>query len=728
MTRESDDLFQSLLSFAETERARANELHQAMLKVKHAHRDNSEGASGWGQEAVVPAVEMNHGKLAMTSSALRAPVPARGADDVDQYLVDSNPGGALSNSSLGVGFRWRVRLSAMQEGKYHECCSCGGVASQRVACKHFKGALIASRAAWRKFVKPWQDPRAWEKQNPKPWEPITSQEIVDATNELERAGKLLNLIQPDLNITQKGRPTEGKNMSKEAAERAKSFLEEMREYGNPAAACRDVLAGATAKNRGGKGTKKRCSFCTAAKRDGLGHRRTTCPWRLKSSEEAKANASFVWKDSAARASKASRTSVHDGASTGKATATNKRKAKRKRKASSDDEEDSFDSDTDDSDPDDPPLSNGKDGTGSGSGSSSEDDFEDDMPLAKRAGVSSKPTPGSSKPTPERKPPTNREAQQRQQELARRANLAKQHRRWQPEQLDTVAESEEPQSTSAEVGEGVGVEEKAAEQDVAAEAMEVVEAEGTAKEAKVEVKVEGGASPRHVQRPRRLNTFYKSGAGEALSAEQLEALAAEDELRILEWVSATAELRAVLGLPGIVDVLGDGFCWMYAVLAALGVLESPMKPTARDYALVARFLQAVQGYCRYGGAPKSVRENAESMALIEAQKPPPFARLDVGNYGGGKVWFPVLARFLDTAIVALDDTWIGGDDVRAGRVAKEMRAGNDANGRISTTTLTGAFVEYPPTARGSPRRDSPARHCSCASICSPIHVAVQVIVA
>lgn len=40
--------------------------------------------------------------------------------------------------------------------------------------------------------------------------------FIDATDELHRAEKLLILEEPDLNITNRGRPAEGKNMTKEA--------------------------------------------------------------------------------------------------------------------------------------------------------------------------------------------------------------------------------------------------------------------------------------------------------------------------------------------------------------------------------------------------------------------------------------------------------------------------------------------------------------------------------
>jgi hypothetical protein len=84
------------------------------------------------------------------------------------------------------------------------------------------------------------------------WANISAQEIWDATLELQRAGKLRTLLQPNLEIKNKGRPLEGKNASKESNDRAKSFLEEMKDFGNPGAAVRQVLAGGAPKNAGGK--------------------------------------------------------------------------------------------------------------------------------------------------------------------------------------------------------------------------------------------------------------------------------------------------------------------------------------------------------------------------------------------------------------------------------------------------------------------------------------------
>lgn len=146
--RESDDLFGSLLTYSVSERARTEELHQRMLQQKRRMSEvPAEGAStaGWAEDAVVPAVEEDQAKARLAASNLRMPVPVKGAGDNDEFFVDSNPGGALSSSSLGAGFQWKVKLSAMRKGQYGECCTCGRVASTRGVLLPLPRALVLSR-------------------------------------------------------------------------------------------------------------------------------------------------------------------------------------------------------------------------------------------------------------------------------------------------------------------------------------------------------------------------------------------------------------------------------------------------------------------------------------------------------------------------------------------------------------------------------------------------------
>ena len=120
---------------------------------------------------------------------------------------------------------------------------------------------MACQADWRDKVKPWQTVESWEKQQGRLWDPLTAQEILDATNELHAAGKLKNLSMPSLEIRNKGRPKDEKNMSAESSRRAKSFMEELKDFGDPSVAVKEVIAGSSGKNRGGKGIAKSCSLC-----------------------------------------------------------------------------------------------------------------------------------------------------------------------------------------------------------------------------------------------------------------------------------------------------------------------------------------------------------------------------------------------------------------------------------------------------------------------------------
>jgi hypothetical protein len=61
----------------------------------------------------------------------------------------------------------------------------------------------------------------------------------------------------------------------------------MKDFGNPGAAVRQVLAGGAPKNAGGKGVPKSCSFCKLAGRleEAVGHRRNKCPFKMTASDE-----------------------------------------------------------------------------------------------------------------------------------------------------------------------------------------------------------------------------------------------------------------------------------------------------------------------------------------------------------------------------------------------------------------------------------------------------------
>ena len=94
----------------------------------------------------VPSVEAEHMKLRAAASILSAPIPICDGDlsQADEFMVESQSGGALAGTTTGgAGFKWKVRLSAMEKGEYEEVCECGRPASTSTACKHYKRALMA---------------------------------------------------------------------------------------------------------------------------------------------------------------------------------------------------------------------------------------------------------------------------------------------------------------------------------------------------------------------------------------------------------------------------------------------------------------------------------------------------------------------------------------------------------------------------------------------------------
>ena len=76
---------------------------------------------------------------------------------------------------------------------------------------------------WHHYVKPWQEPAAWEAAVGPAWEPIDEKEIVTATRSLALSGKLLRLKAPRVNVTPKGAPSNAETQKWEG--RVKSFLE-----------------------------------------------------------------------------------------------------------------------------------------------------------------------------------------------------------------------------------------------------------------------------------------------------------------------------------------------------------------------------------------------------------------------------------------------------------------------------------------------------------------------
>ena len=335
----------------------------------------------------------------------------------------------------------------------------------------------------------------------------------------------------------------------------------MREFGNPAAAVRDVLAGGAAKNSGGRGTKKHCGFCKAIGKSGVGHRRTNCPFRLSRKAKMAADEALNRKGLKSKTKPAPFASPAASVADGK-------------------------------------VADGE----AADGCEADGNAADGQTAAKEAAaggaavadvdvdVDGKAADGE----------------------ATDVKGGKSHLKW-------------PSKVAAKV---VG--------DEATLAAESADAEA-AKEAAENV------------RPR----F------------RLTSTAANDAKRVQGWVDGVRDLKSRMGKT--ISVAGDGFCWMYAILASINVLQKPSAPTKRDYELVQRFLEALQEYCADGMAPSSVRSDPDKLERIAAATAPPFDDLDEANYGGATYWFPVIASFLDVYVVCITAPVLGTTDEDARRI-------------------------------------------------------------
>lgn len=111
----------------------------------------------------------------------------------------------------------------------------------------------------------------------------------------------------------------------------------------------------------------------------------------------------------------------------------------------------------------------------------------------------------------------------------------------------------------------------------------------------------------------------------------------------------------------VTVRGNGTCWLYAVMAALGVLEhanprelgrgqEELAPTDADYKLSAQFLQRMRMEIKNMRLNDGNEANAQQMEAKEiATKEKPFTSC----YGGGSTDYCILSFLLECNILKLD---------------------------------------------------------------------------
>lgn len=148
-------------------------------------------------------------------------------------------------------------------------------------------------------------------------------------------------------------------------------------------------------------------------------------------------------------------------------------------------------------------------------------------------------------------------------------------------------------------------------------------------------------------------------------------------RAADWKKCNAEFKALAGTE--VDVRGDGLCWLYAVLASMNVLENPGSLTERDRVVLQKFVHLLKQFVDDGGVKKlTVKEKK----LVKDLRDTPPKTLDTESYGGGTLFFRVIAAFLKTSILAVQDGYIG-----------ETMFFKSNGKLVAPLTVTGGFVEY-----------------------------------
>jgi hypothetical protein len=79
---------------------------------------------------------------------------------------------------------------------------------------------------------------------------------------------------------------------------------------------------------------------------------------------------------------------------------------------------------------------------------------------------------------------------------------------------------------------------------------------------------------------------------------------------------------------------------------------------------------------------------EKAEVERLQAPSPKTKLDRNNYGGGVLWYRVIASFLDTSVFVAEEAYIGPVIL--------LKAGRKG-AYIDVDTKTGGFMQYDPGA-------------------------------
>ena len=264
--RSEELLFKAMQVTAETVKHRLDELRSVMLGKKAASLDKPviciQPEDSFHEGSVTPATQRAWEMVQVEAKDFPPPIRVAkgGVVTTDEFEVH--------RTTAQVS---RVNLSFLPNGPFLALCDCGKSSSHKLWCPCVQSIFHHSTGDWRRWLKPWRTSSAWEKQVGPAFNSPTGGQICAAVKSLHAEGSLLQLKQPMVRPTPKGRPVKLKPTA--ASKRIHGCLDGVAEAVRAQRAAGDVAAGASiSKNPGGRGVQKKCGRCGQA-----GHRRPQCP-------------------------------------------------------------------------------------------------------------------------------------------------------------------------------------------------------------------------------------------------------------------------------------------------------------------------------------------------------------------------------------------------------------------------------------------------------------------
>jgi len=202
-------------------------------------------------------------------------------------------------------------------------------------------------------------------------------------------------------------------------------------------------------------------------------------------------------------------------------------------------------------------------------------------------------------------------------------------------------------------------------------------------AEEDVELEGRAEEKRYK-PRGSTGRLSSEMYEAVNIVSSESDDEDEEDDASSWQVQLSVFEKLAGKK--IDVKGDGFCWLYAILASMNLLESPSTPTVRDYKIASAFIRQMKTFVNAGGCAWLTKAEVKKLMGMDE---PPVRELDVENYGGGALLYRVIACFLGTSIYTVEARYL--------QANMELTTGRKQE-IVTASTVHGGYVMYNGTGR------------------------------